>query len=278
MDSPAPVSSLRFPASTPSAVFMRLDDNIRVTSYNALASVGLTIRARVMTEDGTIDDSVDTQTPNTDRTAKTTIVRTDEGWLLGGQVVVTSAAPLVGQTFVVVEIIKGDTANALALQLLAAGYVSAKQPLMFPQVIGASSLDGGGALRSITGTTPAAGAEISETVPTGARWELLAFKALLTASATVANRLARLTIDDGVNVFWDTPSNTAQTASQAIGYRWAQGLAQQFADSITNQFQAFPGGLRLLGGSRIRTTTTNIQAGDQWSAVQYLVREWIEGA
>jgi hypothetical protein len=268
----------RFPASTPSSMFMRFDDNIRVTSYNALASVGLTIRARVMTADGGIDDSVDTQTPNTDRTAKTTIVRTDEGWLLGGQVAVTAAAPLVGQTFVVVEIIKGDTANALAVQLLAAGYVSAKQPLMFPQAIGASSLDGGGALRSITGTTPAAGAEISETVPTGARWELISIMAQLVTSATVANRISTLLLDDGANVFARSQSRNNATASSTTRPAWMAGVNGQAELDASTIAIGLPIGLRLSSGFRIRTLTINIQVGDQYSAVQYLVREWIEGA
>jgi hypothetical protein len=33
----------------------------------------------------------------------------------------------------------------------------------------------------------------------------------------------------------------------------------------------------MFGGFRIRTSTNAIQAGDQWSAIQYLVEEWVIG-
>jgi hypothetical protein len=160
-----------------SSWYMKIDDNIRITSYNALASVRLEVRYRFVDCEGKIGANQEAQTPNTDRTAKSTIFVTPEGWLLGGEVFVSGAAPLIGQTYVVVEIVRGLGSSALPLQVIAAGYVSAKQPLPFPNTQMYSTLDGGGALRSIAGATPAAGAEISETVPTGARWQLLALRA-----------------------------------------------------------------------------------------------------
>lgn len=258
--------------------YLRVDDNIRITSYNALASVKLEIRYRMIDGSGLIMAGQEVQTPNTDRTAKTTIYPTPEGWLLGGEIFVSGAAPLLGQTFVVVEIVRGLASSALPLQLIAAGYVSAKQPLAFPSPQIASSLDGGGALRSIAGSTPAAGAEISETVPTGARWELLAFKAALTNSATVANRSPVLTLDDGATIFVVMNNNLNQAASSTFTYSYYPGSQVVQSPSGFNIQQHLPIGIRLGGGYRIRTSTVNIQVGDQWSAIQYLVREWLEGA
>ena len=49
---------------------------------------------------------------------------------------------------------------------------------------------GEGYIRTVTGTDPAAGAEVSETVPTNAFWRLRMFSAVLVADANAANRVA----------------------------------------------------------------------------------------
>jgi len=273
-DNAAEDLGLRFASSW----YLRVDDNIRITSYNATANVVLQIRHRFVDLSGYIQASAETQTPNTDRSAKSTIIETPEGWLLGGEVFVSGASPTQGQTFVVVEIVRGSASSALSLQLIAAGYVTTKQPLAFANGLVGSSLDGGGALRVIAGTQPAAGAEISETVPTGARWQLLSFKFTFTTSATVANRTSSLTIDDGANIFNLAGGNAVQAASATTVQSWASGQPN-VANQPTNALGyplATP--LYLPAGARIRTQTLSIQAGDQYSAIQYLVREWIEGA
>jgi hypothetical protein len=261
-----------------SSWYLKIDDNIRVTSYNALASVRLEVRYRFVDCDGQIGANQEAQTPNTDRTAKSTIFVTPEGWLLGGEIFVSGAAPLIGQTYVVVEIVRGLGSSALPLQVIAAGYVSAKQPLPFPNTQMYSTLDGGGAIRSISGSTPAAGAEISETVPTGARWELLTFATTLITSVAAANRFPTLTLDDGASVYYQDTATTAHAASTTIRYVFAEGNG--FKSGTTNNLQngAVPMGNRLSAGHRIRTATQAIQVADQYSNVQYLVREWLEGA
>lgn len=258
--------------------YLRVDDNIRVTSYNAAANVVLNIRHRFVDCEGNIQASSEVQTPNTDRSAKSSIIVTPEGWLLGGEIFASGAAPAIGQTYVVVEIVRGLGSSSLALQVLAAGYLNAKQPMAFPNQLVTTSLDSGGALRSITGTNPAAGAEISETVPTGARWELIAIKFTLTTSATVANRLVSLTLDDGVNIFCISGGNQSEPASTVFVYSWSEGLAGGLVTPTNAISFSLPNPNRLPAGARIRTQTGAIQAGDQYSAVQYLVREWIEGA
>lgn len=134
--------------------------------------------------------------------------------------------------------------------------------------------DGPGFIRTIAGATPAAGAEVAETVPAGTRWELLSFRARFVTSATVANRFPVLTLDDGTaNAFFEGGVlATAQTAGQTSRYTFAQGLNAQinqtnFTGSLMNR--AF-----LLVGYRIKTVTSGIQVGDQWDQISYLVREW----
>lgn len=274
----SPDIAARLSSAFSSAWYLRTDDNLRVTSYNALASVRLELRYRMLDLNDNIVASQEAQVPNTDRTAKSTIFVTPDGWLLGGEVFVSGAAPLIGQTYVVVEIVRGLGSSALPLQVIAAGYVSAKQPLPFPGVQISSSLDGGGALRSITGSTPGAGGEISETVPTGARWQLLTFSAQLAASATVANRIPTLIIDDGATSLSRSSSQVNQPASNTWIYSWSGGFTSTNLGATSNVSIPLMTPAFLNAGYRVRTGTSGLQVGDQYSAVQYLVREWLEGA
>ena len=258
--------------------YLLKEDNLRLTSYNALASVKLEVRYRFLDTTGNLIPSQETQTPNTDRTAKSSIFITPEGWLLGGEVFVSGAAPLIGQTYVVLEIVRGIGSAALPLQVIAAGYVSAKQPQPFPNAQMFSTLDGGGALRSITGSTPAAGAEISETVPTGARWQVLTFRYQNVTSATVANRQSVLLFDDGANNLGYFGGEALQAASSTYLYSYAAGFAPIVGAPTNGLGRGLPSSVFLPAGARIRTQTVSIQAGDQYSLVQYLVREWLEGA
>src|SRR5262249_28719664 len=157
-------------------------------------------------------------------------------------------------------------------------YITAQQRIAFPGSSIANSLDGGGALRTIAGTTPGAGAEVSETVPTGARWELISFKVTFVTSAAVANRQPQLLIDDGTNVIYQYGTTGNQTATQTFRRMWFPGGPVPTADINNNVPFALPIGIRLSSGYRMRTSTPGIDVADQYSAVVYLVREWMEGA
>lgn len=283
-DPTAPVWTPENPAPAPlqsaqaGGTYLRIDDNVRITTFNSATGVTVACRTRMVDLVGYVQVASDLQTPNTDRTAKASIFGSDEGWLLGGSVVVTAGAPLEGQCFVVVEIVRGLGASALALEQIAAGYVTAKQPLRFPSLSSIRSLDGGGALRSITGATPGAGVIISETVPTGARWELLTFQFQFVTAVAVANRRVSLTLDDGANGYASITANFTQTASLTEFYVWAQAFPSLIDANLLTILAPLPGNIRLGSGHRIRSTTSAIQGADQFSAVQYLVREWLEGA
>jgi hypothetical protein len=261
----------------PSAVYMRIDDNIRITSYNSLASVRLEVRSRILGCEGNIIASGDVQVPNSDRTAKQSIFITPEGWLLGLEIFASAASPFRGQTYVVVEIVRGLGSSATVLQTLAMGYLTAKEPLAYPGSPLQSSIEGRGWMRSFTGTNPAAGAESTETVPTGARWRLVGHFITLTTSATAATREFGLIIDDGVNTMLGSGPQIGQITT----------LVRAYNGFLSNQRAALGAGVLLpypipeaicLAGWRIRTSTVAIQVGDDYTAPQLLVEEWLEVA
>jgi hypothetical protein len=265
-------------------LYLSGEDALRLTAFNALTGVTLTLSGRflpVARDDQDVPRPgpfIHVLVPASDRTASVITRGLGEGWLLEASVVASVATPQVGQCYCVLSIVRGLGASALELSTLAEGYVTSKQRIAWPGGLFGASLDGGGALRSITGATPAAGAEISETVPTGARWELLSLEFFLTTAVAVAARNVGLILDDGANVFWRTPNVQTQAASLSFRYDWFQGGTKDTTGASGIYANPIPTGIRLSAGFRIRTGTGLLQAADQFTAVQYLVREWIEGA
>jgi hypothetical protein len=255
------------------------EDALCLTVFNAAAGVIVTVtgRMQLLGEDRPKPFS-QPLTSATDRSASTARFAIGEGWLLNAQVVVTTGTPAAGQTFARLSLCRGTTSNALELFTLAANYITAKMPLSYPGSPVLGSTEGAGALRSITGSTPAAGAEVSETVPTGARWELLTFATLFTTSAAAAHRVPQLVLDDGALTLFRVGAGLNQAASLAQRRSWFQGAPAPYLDNASNVPLPLPGNIRLPAGARIKTITAAIDAADQYSVVQYLVREWIEGA
>lgn len=131
-----------------------------------------------------------------------------------------------------------------------------------------------GRIRSITGTDPAAGEEISETVPARRRWKLISLRFDFVTNGTVADRIIYILIDDGTNPLFFIPYSVAQTASQTKAYNLTQQLSAPFA--VNNHiFLPLPQ-LTIGPGYRIQTSTPSIKTGDNYSAPQLLVEEWID--
>jgi hypothetical protein len=115
-------------------------------------------------------------------------------------------------------------------------------------------------------------------VPTGARWQLLAFEAQLTTDATVATRASRLRgAASGLNVLISAALATVQ-ASQQGTFDWAVGMPLATPIQAGVNVGGIPVDTVLLPGHTIGTLTQFLQAGDQWSAPIYTVREWLEVA
>jgi hypothetical protein len=199
----------------------------------------------------------------------------DECWLLGIQFTTGLGSSPNAWAFVTVSVTRFSTSVALQFGHTAIweGYIFSVVSRGWPGQPAQNLTDGAGFLHSITGTTPAAGADISETVPANRRWNLLAFRSTLTASAAVANRNVTLVTDDGSNILFRGTSYVNQTAGQVQAYSALSSTPQPTAVSGDFLIVA-PLPLPQKAAFRIRTSTTNLQAGDQWTAPQYLVQEW----
>lgn len=135
------------------------------------------------------------------------------------------------------------------------------------------ALDGPGSIKSIVGTDPAAGNEISETVPANAMWILQSIKASLATDAAVVNRKPTVTLDDGTNAFFKSGPFTSQTASLTVPISWSKDGFWVSSLNTISMVGHLPATV-LSAGYRMITVTDGIQAGDNWGVPQLLVEEW----
>jgi hypothetical protein len=261
---------------SPSQFFLTGEDKLRVVSANSLAGVSLKVQWRAATLAGDVVPSSQDHTPNSDRTVKRQDYELGSGSLLNVTVFASAGAPLTGQTFVIVQLVRGDGAAAIVLGTLLAGYVTAVQALGFPGSPITPSVSGEPYVRAITGTTPALSASSFETVPTGARWEVMQYQFLLSTGVAVANRTPYLgfNVPGGVNAPMITGASIAAssfvTALFAPNLPFLSNAALQLFEAPMVQRAILP------GGSQIQASALNLQVGDQIGAPLYMVREWLE--
>jgi len=125
----------------------------------------------------------------------------------------------------------------------------------------------------VIGDDPAAGNEPLTVVPGGRSWVLLAYTIALVTDATVINRHPELLIDDGTTAYCRIGTGAAQAASITGRYNYAVGLGTFYSASniLTHGLPSPP--LKLPGGHRIRFSTVNLQAGDNYGAPILYVEE-----
>jgi len=274
----APEVKFRFTQIDPTTIlYVTRDDHFRLDVRNSDPVVSINIHARQLLPDGTIHRTFQTFAVTSDRSINTFSFDLAEGFLLNLSIgVASNASAKYGKTFVAVRLIYGNVTISTTSGVLIAGYLAGLTNLVWPISQPAYDAQGTGATRSITGTTPAAGATNSDTVPTAAKWRLHSYKVAFTASAAVANREVALVITDGVNPLVTVTAAFTQVAGQAFGYQWSLGT-QFLAPTVGTQRILPAPDMYLSAGFQLQTDCRNEQAGDQFSAAQFEVEEWIEG-
>lgn len=254
------------------------DENLRLTSFNSLVGVTIAVRGRIKRPDQTIGDIAFEQVPNTDRTAKVTDFPIGPGYLLNLSVFASSGAPKIGQTFNRVQIIRGKSGATMPIGTLVQGYITSSQDRAWPGSPIETSFMGGGCVREILGTTPAAGNPVNEVCPTGARWELMALRTILTTDPTIIARRPRMRLTGATFIVAGINSPATLPASSASTFYWMQGMPMTVGIGNDHFAQGIPSRMQIVAGGNIEVGGENIQAGDQFSAPSYQVIEWLEAA
>lgn len=257
----------------PSPVYLTGEEQLRVSTIGNTTGVTLTVRGRVLRPDFDVAITEFTHAPNSNRTLASATRTLSEGWPLAFEVKATAGTPAFGAVWCLLELVRGDGAAAVVVESLGYGFVTANQPYQWPNGENFLATDGPGHLRSITGTLPGAGVEISETVPTGARWALIAIYAQLFVANAGANRQVNVTFDDGTNVYFRSPNVAALAINNTWFLSWGTGLSLAGQQSGFTQGGGFPAGLVMGAGHRFKTITINRDVADQYTAPTYLVRE-----
>lgn len=257
------------------------EDHLRITSYNSQPGVIVAVQGRMWHPEHEITAFGHAHVPLSDRSARSELFAMGEGYLLNLSVFAQSGSPRPGQTFVRVQVIRGFSGATYVLGTLVQDYITGGQDVAWPGSTIRRSDDGPGYPRTLEGALPALGAQVAETVPTGATWEIVTFAVELTTDATVAGRrpVLQYVDSDGVTPLWRWAANDLITASLQRQVWFAAGCALgQGALTQTAITGALPLHTKLLGGQSIRTATDAMQAGDQYSRPDYIVIERLEGS
>ena len=130
-------------------------------------------------------------------------------------------------------------------------------------------------LTRITGADPAAGAEVSEAIPTGKLWErLYALWVTLVTDTGVANRTVDVIfVDDAGNEISRVSFTTAIPASQTVKLHIGNWETVP-TDTSTNHYRKIPPEIVKLGPAfTIKTVTALIESGDDYGTPFILVDE-----
>lgn len=255
--------------------FLTGEDNLRLTTFGRIAGAEVAIEGRRISPEGIVVPFAERQAPNSDGTAKATVYQVGEGVLTHAQLRATAGSVLGGGVFGILEVVRGREGAVQPMATLLQGYITTNARLAWPGSPIMPSTAGAGRLRTITGTDPAAGAEISETVPAGVRWRFLAMRFVLVTSAVAANRSVSLIFDDGSSQWLQVSDNQVQAASLTHTYvAMSSGQIGLMGGSL--HALNTPSDVWLPAGSRIRTSTGSIDAGDNYGAPVYEVEEFIE--
>lgn len=133
-----------------------------------------------------------------------------------------------------------------------------------------------GVYKRVAGTDPGANTEVSDAVPAGKFWVLLAVYVQLVQGITQTPQPI-LQIDDGTNVLFESfGSSAAQAVSTTCSYTWAPDLpltGQVGATTNVHSTGPIPEEFLLGPGFRIKTVTVGIGANSNYGVPSYYVCE-----
>lgn len=262
-------------ASPPTETYILPDDLLQLSIFTTVVPILFIVSARILMPDGNVMPNSWSYRITTPRVTSTFIVNLPEGFLLSVTVETDSVGSL-GQCFSSVSIVRSQVPPRFFTQMLLQGYTTGGCPLSWPPAILRLATEGRGNIRSIAGTTPAPGTNITETVPLNTLWRLSAFSFQLITSAAAGTRGVKLVIDDGTNVvYWiEVPVVQDIGAGASNIYWFADGMYTPVATTY-NANITLPRELLMQPGWRIRTFVLGIDAGDQLNTVRYVVEEWV---
>ena len=274
---PVPQAGGRVIAS-PFQFYTTGEEHLRLETWCSTSNVTLALHYRFLPARGGIIANAENHATDATRTRRRTDVKLGNGAILNVGVAVDSGSVSIGQCFVRLQLIRGFGGATVVMGTLLQGYVASGADLAWPGSPIERPTEGAGIVRIVAGSAPAFGTEISESVPTGATWELLAVYARLTTEAVVWPRIPHLWLLSvygnvlRTGVYPEIPGSTAAYIS------WFPGAVYQAAHDPYAVHGPLPPRLVVPAATQITTVTSGFHGGDIYDQVRLIVREWLTAA
>lgn len=260
----------------PASLYVRQGDVLFLQARSALAGVTVILEGRLLlAATGEVVPIALAVRPAADRVDASATAPLAEGFLLHLIVGTIDSPARRGQVYIRAGLTTAPGVAGIDPLILAQGYGTAEFVLAWPPGVHEPAVSGVGMLRSVAGTDPGVGAEISETVPTNARWRIRGMRFTLATSGVGSARRVFIEVDDGTTLLNRYPSDQTQAISLSVAYN-AIPVGALAATGGTEAMIVLPGELVLFQGWRIRTLTSSLDGADNFGAPQLTVEEWIE--
>lgn len=258
------------------ALYIYPDSWVFVHLTNSVSGLGVRVSLQILGREGRIKEHSRTFTPTADRITNHSEFFVGEGFVINANVEVTDGTARHGQVYVRTGISRPIGGGHIHWRTLISDYVTSGYEAGWPGGVTRSSTDGQGIIRTIAGTDPAAGSEIAESVPTGARWRLLSLFFRLDTSAAAVTRTPKVFVDNGTatpHIVLVPPLGFGPSDFVESTYGGLVGMEPiTFERNVVYPLPA----VLMFAGWRVRTSTTNLQAGDDFGAPRLMVEEWLE--
>jgi hypothetical protein len=264
------------PSSYPYLFSLTGEDQLELSSWDSLPLATLALQGRVHRTDGLVVPLSARHRCVSDRRENATYHEVPPGDLLNAMVFASEQAPILGQTFARLSVIRGNRNALTRLAVLCQGPVTDKLALGFPGSPIRYPTDSRPLVRVINGTLPNPGAEISETVPAVTIWSLRSVVCVLITNATAGTRQPGLEITSG-GFTMARITNPGSIGPSTTGvFVWIAGVTAFNPVVGSNYLATLPPDMVLPANTTFSTSTAGLTAGDQWLAPSYDADEWLE--
>jgi len=263
----------------PAAFYLSMDDTLLAQFLTSATGLSFTLTVRMLLADGTlIVDNYQTTPSPFNGAIYYAVLPPVEGYVLS--CMVQNNTNIDGSSWCTVVAFRGTVHLPVVVFppvsgiVLVQGYVDEFSYLSWPNSPLVEAGEGAGRMRNIQPTL-AAGANWIAKTTSAQRWEVISVQCRLTTSAAVPARQVTLIPFDALgNSVLRIPCNFTQAASTTLAYDFYNSAAHIQTNTIWVT-APFPQGLMLDPGMSIQSAVNNLDAGDTWSFVSVLVREWM---
>lgn len=258
----------------PSHVYIEVNDVLQCSIASSLAGEVVTVSYRILKPTGEIVKGQFRVAVVTQRVISSNTEPLPEGFLLSISCKATLATTR-GQTFVRMFLTDQSFGANQPSAMLLADYVTNSLAPGFPYGRVLAPTEGPGSLATYAASVPLAGHEWSITLPANTRWKVISILASLATSAAVANRTPGVFVQSAGALIWQAMPQGAVAAAQVANASYSSTPTQNAASPLFLN-NALPSPCYLSGTARLGSQTLNIDAADQYGAINLLVEEWLD--